>query len=306
MNLKILNKIFTMTEQEVLLFMYEFFKNKKYKKINLTKDYLYAQGKIPVLLVAHADTVHLEKPKICINLTTKKVTAPNGLGADDRAGVLAITEILNRGYKPSVLITTSEEIGAKGAHAFCNDFEDLEVKYMIELDRKGKNDAVFYDCDNPNFTKYIESFGFKEEIGSFTDISIIAPHFKVAAVNLSVGYYNQHTKNEYLVLNELEQTIEKVCLMLEDVNNVEKFEYIERRYSFYDSYYKGYPYYDIYIDVDLFTIAEELGYPYEIIEEAFYDIEDKIRRKVDKLVKEEVEKYINGDYLMKYLKKVED
>ena len=33
-------------------------------------------------------------------------------------------------------------------------------------------------------TEYIESFGFKVECGSFTDISIISPVWKTAAVNL--------------------------------------------------------------------------------------------------------------------------
>ena len=33
---------------------------------------------------------------------------------------------------------------------------------MIELDRRGKNDCVFYDCYCPDFIEYVEQFGFEE------------------------------------------------------------------------------------------------------------------------------------------------
>ena len=100
-------------------------------------------------------------------------------------------------------------------------------KAIFQLDRRGSDDCVFYDCDNPDFTKYVESFGFKKAYGSFSDISVIAPAWGVAAANLSVGYYYEHQKIEILKVRELEKTIEKVKKILDNAENMLSYTYIE-------------------------------------------------------------------------------
>lgn len=186
-------------------------------KIVETKDYIYAIGDIPIALIAHLDTVWEDSPpKYTFFDPFKNVMwAPNGLGADDRAGVLAIFEILGTGLRPSVIFTTNEEIGGLGAEALASNpcpFEDLH--YMIELDRRGKNDCVFYDCESKPFQKYIESFGFDTAIGSFSDISMLCGSWEICGVNLSIGYYNEHTPREILFLNSMYTTISRVIKML--------------------------------------------------------------------------------------------
>lgn len=50
--------------------------------------YLYAAGGVPVLLVAHLDTVHREPVlDICYNADRTVAMSPQGIGGDDRAGV---------------------------------------------------------------------------------------------------------------------------------------------------------------------------------------------------------------------------
>ena len=105
--------------------------------------------------------------------------------------------------------------------------QELEFNYMIEFDRKGKNDAVFYDCDNEEFEQFITEKFYKTAWGSFSDISILAPFFGCAAVNLSCGYYNAHTTNEYVVFSEMEESIYQACLILAKTSVNDKFEYIE-------------------------------------------------------------------------------
>ena len=100
-------------------------------------------------------------------------------------------------------------------------------KAIFQLDRRGSDDCVFYDCDNPDFTKYVESFGFKKAYGSFSDISVIAPAWGVAAANLSVGYYLEHSNAEYLKGRELEKTIERVKKILDNAENMLSYTYIE-------------------------------------------------------------------------------
>lgn len=214
----------------------------KYQKVIVTKEYVIAEGSLPVCLVAHLDTVSENPPsEIFCDLKQQVMWSPDLLGADDRAGVYAIKQIINDGYLPSVILTTDEERGCLGAQALVHQIPSCpleNLKAILQLDRRGSQDCVFYDCDNPDFTEYISSFGFIEAIGSFSDISIIAPSWGVAAANLSVGYYNEHSKIEYLRFNELDATITKVCNILDNAEQMLAYAYIERPQvgSFYDPY----------------------------------------------------------------------
>jgi hypothetical protein len=98
------------------------------------------------------------------------------------------------------------------------------------------NDAVFYSCDNEEFTNFVtDCTGFKVANGSFSDISIIAPAAKIAAVNLSCGYYCAHTLNEYVVYDEMIDTIGAAEALIKTES--EKFEYIpkQRQLSIWDT-----------------------------------------------------------------------
>ena len=201
-----------------------------YTNIISTKEYIVAEGSIPICLVAHLDTVNENPPEeIFYDQEQRVMWSPDLLGADDRAGVYAIIRILSDGYRPHIIFTTDEEKGCAGASTLVTQEPNCpleKIKAIFQLDRRGSEDCVFYDCDNPDFVKYIESFGFVEAHGSFSDISVIAPEWEVAAVNLSVGYYNEHTNHEYLRLNELETTIERVEQMLAAADDMPTFSYI--------------------------------------------------------------------------------
>lgn len=205
-------------------------KDLHYKKIHEDDEYLYAEGDLPVLLVAHLDTVFKQPPRHIFYDSDKNVMwSPQGLGADDRAGVYAVLQILiDSGLRPSVLFTLGEETGGTGAYAFCADFPfpAQDLKFIIELDRQGSDEAVFYLCKNQEFIDFIESFSFQTDIGTFTDISIICPQWKIAGVNLSVGYINEHSYIEHLYLDDLNATIKKVINILEIANNAPVFKYV--------------------------------------------------------------------------------
>ena len=187
------------------------------------KGFVYAPGDVPVMLVAHLDTVHAEQPKIiCYSRDGRYVMSPQGIGGDDRAGVYMILQILRR-VKCHVLFCEDEETGGYGAKAFTRSGIKVEVNYIIELDRKGHNDAVFYGCDNWDFKDFIRDFGFEEACGSFSDISIVAPHLKTAAVNLSTGYYNAHRTHEVIDTETMATNVERVIEMV--MTPTEHFRY---------------------------------------------------------------------------------
>lgn len=189
------------------------------------KGFIYAKGTLPVMLVAHMDTVH-KKPvnTICYSKDGNIVMSPEGIGGDDRAGVYMILQIIKK-HRCHVLFCEDEETGGIGAQKFAAGNIRPEINYMVELDRRGSNDAVFYDCSNPEFTEFVTGFGFEEHMGSFSDISIIAPALKVAAVNISAGYYCEHSRHEYVDLRVMEKNIRLVGKMVSCAS--EKFEYVE-------------------------------------------------------------------------------
>jgi hypothetical protein len=171
-----------------------------------------------------------------------------------------ILEIIKK-FNCSVLFCEDEEIGAVGATKFIKTdlARKVEFNYIIEFDRRGSNDAVFYDCDNNEFEDFITADFYDTAYGSFSDISVLAPFIGCAAVNLSCGYYSAHTKNEYVVIPEMEKSIEEACKILERTTENDKFEYIEavRNYSYgnynynynygnYQNYDNNYDYYDHY------------------------------------------------------------
>ena len=211
---------------------------KKFKgKAILSKgNFILVRGTAPVMLVAHLDTVHTEPVKqICASKDENILMSPQGIGGDDRCGVFALLKVYQSAQvKPWLLFTCDEEVGGLGAQQFClahsqrrlpTELDDL--KFLVEIDRKGKNDAVYYDCDNSDFEAYITGKGFQTALGSFSDISLLAPELGVAAVNLSSGYYAPHTLHEYIIRTQLENVIQRVGEIVSDASDLPRFEYIE-------------------------------------------------------------------------------
>jgi len=192
-----------------------------------------------ICLVAHIDTVHesssasipyyygypKQEPKTTHNKHWKDrktlydskrgiMWSPDGLGADDRAGVYALIKIWNdmpKGERPVLLFCDEEESGAWGATEAGKTYDKLfDISFFIELDRQGDNDCVFYNFEPIAFKDYIAGYGFKEEWGSFSDISSLCEDYMVCGTNLSVGYYKEHTLAEMLDVNALHHTIKKV------------------------------------------------------------------------------------------------
>lgn len=237
---------------------------KKYRgKAIVRKDsYILVHGEAPIMLLAHLDTVH-EKPvkHICKSPDGNILMSPQGIGGDDRCGVYALVRAYEAALiKPWLLFTCDEEIGGLGADTFAEEYsmgkmpKDLAaLKLLIEIDRKGSKDAVYYNCDNPEFEAYITSKGFVTAFGSFSDISVIAPKLGVAAVNLSSGYYNAHTLHEYINRKQINAVIQAVIGIIADAakQDFPKYQYIEKVYKLETfTFRNGYGAWDVWDSVD--------------------------------------------------------
>ena len=243
--MKSFENICKMTQPEVKKYMKKYLGSHKYNVVE-QDGFLYAKGTVPVLLVAHMDTVHKEQCKTIIALDNK-LSSPQGIGGDDRCGVFIIMNIIKE-LHCSVLLCEDEEKGCIGAYKFVSAkeeytgengakasrkyIENLDVNYMVEFDRKGNNDAVFYHGDNKDFINFVEdATNFKFATGSVSDISVLMRASKLSAVNLSSGYYNAHTTNEYVMYDEMMDTIEAAKALIK-TECPKPFEYVAKTYSY--------------------------------------------------------------------------
>ncbi|MGL5715392.1 MAG: hypothetical protein ACRCX2_20405 [Paraclostridium sp.] len=169
------------------------------------------------IFVAHMDTVIGNDINYKSPLLEKdgKLSRPGHvLGADDRAGV---NLILNHKHKINFVFTTLEEqgcIGAKqlaGNQGFINDVTDIGG-FFIELDRRGSSDILgnvhgyceqgVVDVLQTVLPHYKDNSGVFTDIDAWTDIR--------QGVNLSVGYYNAHSSNEYLNIAQFDYLDSKI------------------------------------------------------------------------------------------------
>ena len=236
--MKSFKDICRMSQPELKKYMAGYLAGNKYKVVN-EDGFLYAKGTVPVLLLAHMDTVH---KSACTQISEKDgiISSPQGIGGDDRCGIFIIMNLVKE-LNCSVLLCEDEETGGVGARKFTKTeyIKNLDVNYMVEFDRKGDIDAVFYQCDNKKFTSFItETTGFKEAFGSFSDISIVAPAAGIAAVNLSSGYYKAHTTDEFVDYGVMMDTIETAKTLIKTES--EKYEYVKKEYSWDNYHYDGY------------------------------------------------------------------
>lgn len=215
--------------------------------VDLSKDYLFALGELPIMLVAHLDTVHRTLPtQIYYDESQSIIWSPQGIGGDDRCGVYSIITILNYlrqngGKKPSVLFTTFEETGCIGAGVASRKISDSmlsHIKYVIELDRHGEDDCVFYQCLNMDFQKMVETYGFKTQHGSASDISKLCPAWDIAGVNLSIGYLSEHTDKETVNVSWMMATIKKTIKMIQDSESAKKYLYYSKKLPLADNFSK--------------------------------------------------------------------
>ena len=196
---------------------------------NINCVYVPGTRKDRVLLVAHADTVFFDYPdyekphRVFLDDDDIYISMEDnvGIGADDRAGCAILWLLRNSGH--SLLITNEEEVGNNGALAIRTYHKELFAElnnhqYMIEFDRCNSCNYKVYDIPvTEEFKRFIElNTGYKEaDKYSSTDITILCN--QICGVNLSIGYYYEHTKFEYLDFREWEHTLNVASRMLQPV-----------------------------------------------------------------------------------------
>ncbi len=154
-----------------------------------------------------------------------------GLGADDKNGILICLECLAKYDAIKVAFFVGEEVGCTGSSA-CDLTFFSDCRFIIEPDRRGSSDLITSmfcgDVCSDDFIKAIgaEKFGYKEDQGSITDVGTLTERgVGISCLNLSCGYYEAHTDHEFTVLSELENCLLFVQHVIETCTDVYPFVY---------------------------------------------------------------------------------
>jgi len=172
-------------------------------------------GDLPVLWSSHTDTVHHKSGIQSVTVHDDWILLPKGsesncLGADDTAGVWIMSEMIKHNCPGLYVFHWGEERGGIGSKYISENPKILDgIQCAIAFDRKGFSDVIthqFGRCCSDNFgdalalklNKSGRDFKYKScPHGVFTDTANYIEHIP-ECTNLSVGYFEQHTANEYL------------------------------------------------------------------------------------------------------------
>ena len=221
-------------ERKLVNFICEFLeKNKIPYKVDELFNIYCTKGDADIYpcVVAHTDTVHnnnhidvrTELKKNCRNVLKEAYKGydakgkPTGIGGDDKAGVFACLTLLLELPVLKAAFFVSEEIGCKGSKEADEAFFE-NVGYAIQFDAPYDYMVTEVSSGVPLFDRRSEFFKKANtvlveyiipEYGShpFTDVYALKKLFDFSCINLSIGYYDHHTADEYVILEDVENGI---------------------------------------------------------------------------------------------------
>lgn len=209
-------------------------------------------------LASHIDQVQHTHSRdfVCIDSEgvifgySPKCHQQQGLGADDKNGILICLECLAKYDAIKVAFFVGEEVGCTGSSA-CDLAFFSDCRFIIEPDRRGSSDLITsmfcgYVCSEEFITAIgAKKFGYKEEEGSITDVGTLTERgVGISCLNLSCGYYEAHTDREFTVLSELENCLLFVQNIIENCTDVYPYEYQPRSYGSYYGHSYGWTNWD--------------------------------------------------------------
>ena len=248
-------------EDEMIEFLIQHLTSKKIKfkidemgNIYVTKGEI-SDGEYYPCVVAHTDTVH---PIDTININEEYLLDskgnkslslkayndsgnPTGIGGDDKCGVFACLQLLDELNVIKVAFFVSEEVGCIGSkNADENFFKD--VGYAIQFDAPNdymvteycfgvklfETDSIFHNSAKKVLNENMLSTP-KFEKHPYTDVWQLKKKFDCSCINLSVGYHSYHTKNEYVVVEEVFAGLKSGLLLIHELGN-KKYKYVNEKF----------------------------------------------------------------------------
>ncbi len=163
-----------------------------------------------------------------------------GLGADDKNGIWIALRSLRKNAVMKIALFTGEEVGCQGSGAADLDFFS-DCRFVIEADRRGYDDLItqisYQEICSNEFVADIqpERYGYHPECGLMTDVEALKERgLNICCINLSCGYYQPHTDEEFTVKKDIINCLNFVQYIIENCTKVYKHD------GWVDDGYMGY------------------------------------------------------------------
>ena len=237
------------TEKEVYKFLPEDFKKDQF-------DNLYhVIGESDILFCSHLDTVGPATSVPVSHVVDGDIIKTDGktiLGADDKAGVVIMLQMIEKNIPGTYYFFYGEEKGCKGSSQVSQKIQDSKndklkgIRKVIAFDRMGYDSIITHQmeqrCCSDEFgdalANELNKNGFNYSLdttGMYSDSAEFADIFS-ECTNISVGYFNQHRIDEYQNIDFLKKLADTCCKInwaaLPAVRDPKRIEYV-------DSYYYG-------------------------------------------------------------------
>jgi putative aminopeptidase FrvX len=154
---------------------------------------------------------------------------PTGIGGDDKCGVYVCLELLKQLPNVKAAFFVSEETGCHGSKKADKDFFS-NVGYVMQFDAPGnwmvseycmgvklfdKGSDFFDKCDKV----LTEGFNSRNKYQShpYTDVYALKQLFDFSCINFAVGYYNYHTEHEYVIVDDVYNTLDIAKKMISEL-----------------------------------------------------------------------------------------
>lgn len=162
-------------------------------------------------IVAHLDQVQKTHSKdfVCVESEdvifgySPKNRRQEGLGADDKNGIWIALKCLQKYNTLKAAFFVEEEIGCRGSAASDIAFF-TDCRFIIQCDRRGNKDLItsisFTELCSDEFISATghETFGYTPADGLMTDVlELKESGVEVSCINLSCGYYQPHSDEEF-------------------------------------------------------------------------------------------------------------
>lgn len=204
-------------------------------KISYEVDYIgniiATKGTGAVGLVAHTDTVHsinkeplnfykdkkgnLHGYRKVIKKKGKPKFIASGIGGDDKVGIYLVMKLSNELPNVRAFFFVQEETGSVGASSLDESYLE-PCSYLLQIDRQTIKDIVteysgiklINDDFEAKLKPLLKKYHRKQASGLTTDVISLAMDEKVSVsvANISCGYYNPHTSQEYISIKDVFKT----------------------------------------------------------------------------------------------------
>jgi putative aminopeptidase FrvX len=195
-------------------------------------------------VISHTDTVHqldtinireeqLPNAQKVNKLSLKAYNnygKPTGIGGDDKCGVFACLKLLKELPYLKAAFFVSEEIGCIGSKNSDDAFFE-NVGYAIQFDAPenwmvtekcfgevlfDRGSEFFQKCDQV-LTESMDRNLMRYMVHPYTDVYALKQKYDFSCINFSIGYYDYHTRNEYVVVEDVYNGIEMGRKMIESL-----------------------------------------------------------------------------------------